>query len=103
VVSPDSDLAVYRLRNHRPDTASVSRLMAGGPQRRASDHVHLEYWEESQQHRYEDRMASELQQIRSEVKKLADRILLLMGALGLLAFVLPIAAPFIRQLFANVP
>ena len=77
--------------------------MAGGPQRRASDHVHLEYWEESQQHRYEDRMASELQQIRSEVKKLADRILLLMGALGLLAFVLPIAAPFIRQLFANVP
>ena len=78
-------------------------MMAGGPQRRASDHVHLEYWEESQQHRYEDRMAAELQNIRSEVKKLADRILLLMGALGLLAFVLPIAAPFIRQLFSNVP
>ena len=73
-----------------------------GPRRRATDHVHDEYWEESQQHRYEDRIASELNGIKVEVGKLATRITMLMGAVAILAFLLPLIAPFIRD-FLNFP
>lgn len=77
-------------------------LRATRPQRRASDHVHSEYWEEAQQHRYEDRIAGELKGIREEVGRLATRITFLMGAVAILAFLLPLIAPFIRD-FLNFP
>ena len=73
-----------------------------GPRRRASDHVHPEYWEEGEQHRYEARISEELKGIRTELKAVGDRILMVMGAVALLAFILPIVAPFIRSLF-NIP
>ena len=67
--------------------------------------MHPEYWEESQQHRYEDRTSSELRQIREEMshmrtdlKETANRVLMLFVGVGILAFVIPIVAPFIRQL-----
>ena len=69
-----------------------------GPRRRASDHVHEEYWTMLEQHRYEDGIKEELRAINREVKSLSNRLLLLMGGIILLAFLLPIAAPFIRGL-----
>lgn len=67
--------------------------------RRVDDHLHPEYWEVSDQRHYEERIGNELQGLRRDVKSLADRVLMLIGALGLLAFILPIVAPFIRTLF----
>ena len=77
-------------------------LRSARPQRRVTDHAHPEYWEESQQHRYEDRIAAELQGIKQEVSRLATRITMLMGAVAVLAFLLPLIAPFIRD-FLNFP
>lgn len=67
--------------------------------RRAGDHVHPEYWTEADQERYERRVAQEVHGLRGEVKQLADRVLMMLGAIGLLAFLLPLAAPFIRAAF----
>jgi len=69
-----------------------------GPQRRITDHFHDEYWKETDQHRFEDRIASEVNGVKREVRSLNNRITLLMGAIGLLAFLLPLLAPFIRSL-----
>jgi len=76
--------------------------MTRSPQRRVTDHSHPDYWEEAQQHRYEDRIAGELQGIKQEVSRLATRITMLMGAVAVLAFLLPLIAPFIRD-FLNFP
>lgn len=76
--------------------SSVLREVTG-PRRRLSDHSHDEYWETSQQHRYEDRMAAELKGINDQLRSLTLRITLIMGAIGILAFVIPIVAPFIRS------
>jgi hypothetical protein len=69
-----------------------------GPRRRINDHLHPEYWTELDQHRYEDRLANEVKGIKDEVGKLNQRITLIMGAVALMAFLLPVAAPFIRGL-----
>lgn len=80
-----------------------------GPQRRITDHFHPEYWTENDQYRYEDKIAreigslrgevrEELSGVREEVKALGNRITLILGGLALLAFLLPIAAPFLRSL-----
>ena len=84
-------------------------MNAGGPQRRVTDHFHPEYWTENDQHRYEDKIATQISGLRGEVKDelggmreevraLGNRITLILGGLALLAFLLPIAAPFIRSL-----
>ena len=78
-----------------------------GPQRRLTDHVHPGYWTQEQQHRYEDKVSREVGELRKDFREEADgfrtelgrmnnRLLLLLGGLGVVAFVLPIAAPFIR-------
>lgn len=67
------------------------------PQRRITDHYHPDLWSIDQQHRHEDALTDELKEIRGEVKSLSNRLLMVIGGLGLLAFVLPIAAPFIRS------
>lgn len=71
--------------------------------RRADDHVHPEYWTENAHHRYEDRTSSELlkidkrlEMIDHRVEGLTTRITLLIGGLGLIAFLLPIISPFVR-------
>lgn len=72
--------------------------MAGrGPSRRADDHLHPEYWERLDQHRFEDKVVSELKEIREDLEKLASRILLIFGGLGLLAFVIPLLVPIVRD------
>ena len=80
--------------------------MPGAPQRRATDnHVHMDAWTRAEQHRFEDRMANELKDVseeiggvRDEVRSLNNRMTMLLGGLAILAFLLPIAAPFIRSL-----
>jgi len=67
------------------------------PRRRAEDHVHPEYWEETQQHRFEDRVGQELGGIKQEVSKLRQTVTMMIGAIGILAFLLPVIAPFIRS------
>jgi hypothetical protein len=87
--------------------------MTGAPRRRASDHVHPEYWTEADQYRFEDRIAKEVQAVRREMReemtglreelgKLSYRITLMLGGLVLLAFLLPLIAPFIRD-WLNLP
>jgi len=79
----------------------VGDVMAA-PQRRSTDHVHPEYWTENQQHRYEDRVVKEMEQIREELGVLSTRLLMLLGGIVLLAFLLPLVAPFIRD-WLNLP
>lgn len=86
-------VGLYRLGGFPVPELAMS---VGGPRRRASDHVHTEYWTEIEQHRYEDKITDELKGLRREVKALSDRLLMVIGALALLAFTLPIIAPFIR-------
>lgn len=69
----------------------------GGPRRVARDHVHEGIWTTAQQHRFEDRVGDELEGLRADVRKIADRVTLLIGGVALLAFILPIVAPFIRS------
>lgn len=61
-----------------------------------TDHYHPDYWTRAEQHRREDRIDSDIDEIRAELKAIGNRLTLMVGALGLVAFVLPILAPFIR-------
>jgi hypothetical protein len=74
-----------------------------GPQRRVTDHIHPEYWTEADQHRFEDRITRELHAIRAEVKDAGIRLTYLFGGLAVIAFLLPIVAPFIRSMFSINP
>jgi hypothetical protein len=77
-------------------------MSAGGPQRRVTDHWHPEYWTEQEQHRFEDKLTREMEAFRLELKGLANRLTLMLGALALLGFLLPIVAPFLRD-FLSIP
>lgn len=75
----------------------------GAPRRRATDHhLHPEYWTEQDQYRFEDRIGKEIHGLREEVRQIASRLTMMLGALALMAFLLPLIAPFIRSLF-NLP
>jgi len=63
---------------------------------RGTGHYHPELWTTDQQHRYEDRITDEMEKLEKAVDRLTTRVTLLMGAIGVLVFVIPIAAPFIR-------
>jgi hypothetical protein len=71
--------------------------MTQRPQRRITDHIHQEYWRETEQHRYEEEVGRRIGRVEGAIEKLTQRITLLMGAIGLLLFVLPILAPYIRD------
>lgn len=64
--------------------------------RSGPEHYHPELWTRDAQHRYEDRTGRELERLEAAVDRLTNRVTLLMGAIGLIVFILPIAAPFIR-------
>jgi hypothetical protein len=66
--------------------------------RRVSDHWHVEYQTHDAQLRYELRIEKQLEEIRRELDVIANRMLLMMGGLGIVAFMLPIVAPFLRDL-----
>lgn len=69
---------------------------------RQPGHVHPDLWSKSDQHRYEDQTSAKLSEVEKAVDRLTQRVTLLMGAIGLLVFILPIAAPFIRG-FLGLP
>jgi hypothetical protein len=73
------------------------------PQRRITDHYHPDLWSVDQQHRHEDALTEELKEIRTEMRSLSNRMLMLIGALGLIAFAVPVVAPFVRSLIVGVP
>lgn len=70
---------------------------------RGEDHVHPDMWTNEDQRHYEQRVAREVHRLRDEVKQLADRVLMMLGAILLLAFLIPLAAPFIRSAFGVPP
>ena len=73
--------------------------MAGGdqgPQRRITDHWHPDYWTRPEQMRHEDRMTKEVESLEQAVRLLANRVTLMLGALALIGFLIPIVVPFIR-------
>lgn len=76
--------------------------MAAGPKRRAEDHVHPEYWAREDQHRFEDRIAEELKGMRDDLEKLASRVLIIFGGVAVLAFIIPLVVPLVRD-WLNVP
>ena len=71
--------------------------MAFGPRRRATDHVHPEYWTEHEHEVFESRMADELEGLRSDVKSLSWRVAVVLGGVGVLAFLGPLAAELILR------
>lgn len=73
------------------------------PQRRITDHIHQEYWRETEQHRYQADIDQRLKRIEEAVDKLTIRITYLMGAIGLILVILPIAAPYIRDFIGVTP
>lgn len=64
---------------------------------RLPGHIHAELWSKADQHRFEDQINADMKEVEKAVDRLTQRVTLLMGAIGLLAFILPIAAPFIRS------
>lgn len=69
----------------------------GGPRRRVTDHFHQEAWTRTEQHRYEDRITDELKEIGQKLDGFGTRLTYLFGGLAVLAFILPLVAPFLRQ------
>lgn len=76
--------------------------MTGRPQRRVTDHFHPEYWTEADQHRFEDALRAEIKGIRDEVKDASTRLTYLLGGLVVVAFLLPLVAPWIRTVLPTV-
>ena len=61
-----------------------------------TDHFHPDCWTRTEQHRREDRIDEDIDDLRKDIGRLNNRLTLMLGGIGLLAFVLPIIAPFIR-------
>jgi len=69
----------------------------GGPRRTyGPDHVHPETWTKDEHNRFEDRIRRELEKIEQAIGNLTLRVTLMIGALALIAVLLPVIAPFIR-------
>jgi hypothetical protein len=75
-----------------------------GPHRRVTDHWHIEYQTHDAQAKYEAMIRQQLEDMRDDIKTMSTRITLMLGGLGLVAFLLPILAPFLRDLLGvDVP
>jgi hypothetical protein len=76
----------------------------GGLQRQIDDHSHPDYWSKEDHHRYEDRIAKQLEKLEVAIAALTVRVTLMLGALSLIAILLPVISPFIRAAFGlDVP
>ena len=73
----------------------------GRSSRTGDDHVHPDAWSKEDHNRYEDRIAKEIQNLEVTVEKLTTRVTLMIGAVGVLGFVIPLVAPFVRA-FLNL-
>lgn len=64
---------------------------------RDDGHNHPQYWEKTDQHRFEDRVSKELHEMRNDLEKLAGRVLLMFGGIAVLAFIIPLVIPMARN------
>lgn len=69
--------------------------MTRGP-RPITEHYHPDMWTRGEQHRHEDFTNAEIDAIQKELRALGNRITMMVGAIGLLVFLLTFFAPFIR-------
>lgn len=70
--------------------------------RRATDHIHPEYWTEADHQHFESQISGELKELRKDVEKLGTRLTWLFGGISLGAFLITILAPFVR-IFLGMP
>lgn len=69
-----------------------------GPRRRATDHhYHPEMWTKDDHHRFEERVDEAIDRLTAKVEGFGNRLTLMLGGLALLAFLLPLIAPFVRS------
>ena len=74
------------------------------PRSVVSDHTHPETWTKDDHYRFEARVTAELEKVEQAVARLTTRVTLMLGALTLVAFLLPVIAPFVRLwIGADVP
>lgn len=71
--------------------------MTGRGPIRHDGHNHPEYWEKADQHRFEDRVSKELHEMRNDLEKLTGRVLLMFGGIAVLAFLIPLLIPLVRN------
>lgn len=76
--------------------------MTQRPQRRITDHYHPETWTREDQYRFEDGIKSELKEIRGDLERLATRVLMIFGGIVVLAFIIPLLVPMLRE-WLNIP
>lgn len=76
-------------------------MSSGRSSRSGDDHVHADAWSKDDHHRYEDRIARELQILEGAIDKLTMRVTIMVGGIGVVAFLTTIAAPFVRA-FLNL-
>jgi len=77
-------------------------MTGGRPQRRVTDHVHPDSWQKEDQHRFEDGLREELKEIRNDLERLANRVLMIFGGIAVLAFIIPLLIPILRD-WLNIP
>lgn len=65
--------------------------------RAAEDHVHVDAWTKTDQHRFEDNVTFELREIRKDLESLTSRVLMIFGGVALLAFIIPLVVPIVRD------
>lgn len=79
----------------------------GGVDRRryvGDDHHHLDMWSKEEHRLFEDKLDKRFAAFQAHIDRLNTRITLMLGALGLIAFLLPIVAPFLRAIIGiDVP
>lgn len=63
-----------------------------GPRRATTQHNHPEYWTEADHYRFEDRITTELHELRQDVNKLSSRLTWLLGGLSLASFLVTLFA-----------
>ena len=61
-----------------------------------------EFWTVAEQYRFEDHLDLQLRKMQLSIDRLTARLTLLMGGVGVLAFMVPIVAPLLRS-WLNIP
>lgn len=77
-------------------TARTGRSSKAG-----DDHVHPDSWTKEDHRHFEVGVKAELEKLEESVKELTHRMTLMLGGLMIIAFLLPVIAPFVR-LWLNV-
>lgn len=77
----------------------MTTMPNGGQLPPRNGHVHSQYWTEREHERFEDRLTPEIQGLRNEVRLLANRLTLILGAGAVVIFLINMLAPIFQGLF----